>query len=806
VAEPNTPDLTQAINAVDLPALIAELYPESGARAGHADTIRAVWRGEENPSVSLYRRKGGTTWLFKDQARNLAGNAYHFLTKVHGLGPEEARREIFASVTAEDIQKAQEGIPGDHAQGLRSCASEELSADQKRRHLQAVKATTTVPAILRERRFSLEEMQRLFIAADGDDVLMPILDPDGRLVNIKRRYHDREKAPGRARFKGLTGHGSPAWCSPGFRDHQRVLIIEGEMNGMAVHLALPDLFAVMAPAGASQYLYLEALKGKDVFIYADGDDAGRQAQGKWAADAREAGARSVRSLPRQEQDACDVVAAEGREALAKLYRQWLVAAGAAPPAPPGYDFDVSEFLSYPMTDLGDARRFLLLHQGEIYHVPERGQWLVWEGNRWRFHPDSYAWQRVVALGEVTRNVAEGIQDEDAKKLWMKHAAGLESTSKARRTVTMLQNSPKIILSDARLDAHPHLMNLANGTLNLRTGFLQAHDRNDMLTKMSPVEYDPEAEAPLWEAFQHRICCGDEELIEFKQRAMGYSISSSTREQCFFIAHGTGANGKSVEQNVLSYVIGDYSKPAEFSTFASRQHTGGPRPEVIDLAGARTVFVNEGNFSERLDEAQIKKITGGDTLKTRLLYSNMLVEIDAEWKIWMATNHKPPVIGTEAGIWRRVKFIPYNAFIKPHERDPNMAEKLRAEASGILNWLISGYQKWDREGLTNPEVVQASTQEYRDENDPLHDFLEEMTERMPGEEVWVKFTDLWQAYLKWVDHERTRPVTKRTFANMLSERGFNTDVRKHQRVRMGLRLTGYAESVMAGLVVEPAMKN
>lgn len=813
-------DLTKAINTVDLPALVADLYPQSGARPGRTGTVSAVWRDEVNPSVSLFRRKGTKVWMFKDQARDVSGNTFHFLTKIVGWDQEHARAEIFKR--AEGIEEASDEI-GSATTEPESCPADPVPPGEREKHTERylrLMKEKRVPATLAERGFTFADVKALGIGAEGDDAYLPILGPDGALLNIKRRKANPEHKGDR--YRGLPGQGSPAWCSRGFDSHDRVLIVEGELNAMAVSRVMQG-FSVMGVAGASMDLHLSALRDKVVYIYADDDEAGEQAQQRWAREAAWAGASEVHLLDRMQEDACDVLKDQGHEGLAEVYTDLVSRAADRGPedvvtlesdGEDGDDDDppaqmlAHDLLSHPNTDYGDAQRFLLLYGDKVRHLGG-GVWLVWDGRRWRQHgtDDTKVWGMVQSIGRLLRRVAAGLADAEAKKFWSKHASSLESSGKTKSVIETLRRQPEIRLNSEVLDRDPYILNVANGTLDLRSGVLRDHSPDDYLTKITEVSYDPLVEAPRWRAFQQRICTGDEELIAYKQRAFGYSVSGLNKEQCFFIAYGTGANGKSTEQNVLAYILGDYATSAQFSIFASRRDSSGPSPELLRLAGARLVLVNEGNFSERLNEAQIKQVTGGDPLTARLLYSNAVQTIYPRWKIWMATNHRIPITGAEEGIWRRVKFIPYEAFIPQKERDAELAFRMEQEASGILNWLVEGFQSWYTGGLGTAEIVNATTEEYRTENDALGDFLETSVE--VRDDVYSSVTDIYRAYRAWALQAGLSPYNKIVFGRLLTDRGFPSRVKKVDgkvlRVRQGMRLSHEGENLMAGLEVDGSMR-
>lgn len=283
-------------------------------------------------------------------------------------------------------------------------------------------------------------------------------------------------------------------------------------------------------------------------------------------------------------------------------------------------------------------------------------------------------------------------------------------------VTLAESEPGIPVLPGELDRDPWLLNVKNGTVDLRTGELRPHKRDDLITKIVPVEYDSEASCPTWLAFLNRIMDGNERLIAFLQRAAGYSLTASTQEQCFFLLYGTGANGKSVFLTTLLAVMGDYGIQAAPDLLLAKSGESHPT-EVADLFGARLVVATETEAGRRLAENLVKQHTSGDRLKARFMRQDFF-EFEATFKIWLATNNKPIVKGTDYAIWRRIKLIPFTVTIPPEERDKSLPAKLRQELHGILAWAVQICLEWQKYGLNEPQEVTAATCAYRDEQDIL----------------------------------------------------------------------------------------
>jgi putative DNA primase/helicase len=346
---------------------------------------------------------------------------------------------------------------------------------------------------------------------------------------------------------------------------------------------------------------------------------------------------------------------------------------------------------------------------------------------------------------------------------------------------------EVPIAPEALDGNSHLLNLQSGTLDLRSGEFRRHDPGDLITKLAPISYDPDAKCDTWDAFLHKIMDGNADLIAFLKRVVGYSLTGETSEQCLFILHGSGANGKSTFVETIHALLSDYAQKTETKSFMQRQSEG-VRNDLARLNGVRFASAVEIGRGQKLDEALIKEVTGGDRIAARFLFKEFF-EFQPEFKLFLACNHKPEIRGTDEGMWRRVILVPFDVTIPPEERNKRLPAKLRNELPGILNWAIGGYQEWRRDGLQEPEEVKAATQSYREEMDLLAHFLHECCEL--GEKKEVPTGELFNAYEVWCKKNGEQAVTKRTFGKMLAERGFRDGSKTKsgvtKRYRFGLSL-------------------
>jgi putative DNA primase/helicase len=325
----------------------------------------------------------------------------------------------------------------------------------------------------------------------------------------------------------------------------------------------------------------------------------------------------------------------------------------------------------------------------------------------------------------------------------------------------------IAIEPRELDARGNLLNLPNGTLNLTTIELQPHNKDDFLTKIAGVEYQPGAKCPLWLQHLELIFNGDRELIDAFQQVVGYTLQQENPEQVLFILYGSGKNGKSKTIEVLSHILGEYAINIAAETLMKKKlNDNGPRGDIARISNARFVSASEGEAGQPLAEGVVKQLTGDDIITVRRLYEAE-IEFRPTAKIFLATNHRPTIKGTDEGIWRRIWLIPFTTPIPEERRDPDIAAKLLLEASGILNWALDGLRKYREIGrLIQPEKVKVATEEYRQDSDILKEFLEGWCQ-MSGE---IKRSDLYHAYSDWCEANHEKPVGAKRFAGMIRERG------------------------------------
>lgn len=428
---------------------------------------------------------------------------------------------------------------------------------------------------------------------------------------------------------------------------------------------------------------------------------------------------------------------------------------------------------YRLTDTGNAARFAVMHGEIVRHVAQWGRWFVWDGTRWP-HDDT---GEVVRLARVTNasiyREAADEPDEMRRKALSQHAVRSESDPKIRAMLHLAESEPGIAIRAQDFDRDPWTLNVANGTIDLRTGTLRAHRREDLLTKLAPVEFDPQATCPMFDAFLQRIMDHSKQLIAYLQRAIGSALAGVVLEHVLFVLYGLGANGKSTLLNLILRLLGNYAKRAAPGLLMRKYGDTHPT-EIADLYGARFVASIEVEEGKRLAEVLTKELTGGDRLKARRMREDFW-EFDPTFKLFLAVNHKPTIRGTDEAIWRRIREVPFTISIPKAEQDTRLLEKLIGEGPGILNWMLRGCLCWQGDGLKDPPEVEAATEEYRAEMDVLGDFLTECVCADRLGSVTAKI--LYAGYTKWCEENGEKPVSQKRLGSSLSERGF---VRRRDR--------------------------
>ena len=505
-----------------------------------------------------------------------------------------------------------------------------------------------------------------------------------------------------------------------------VYIVEGEKD-VATLESLGRTATTNSGGAASKWRpeFSAALSGKHIVIIPDNDEPGRKHADAVARSVHDAGAAWVKvvTLPTGK-DVTDWMESGGTKE--RLYELVKATAHYHPSAITISEAPAKGNTSFPLTDLGNAERLVAGHGKDFRWCDAFKCFFIWDGIQWRRDES----QQIVTMAKRTvrdtYKQAADIADDKLRTILMTHARATESRQRIEAMIAL--SRPDVAVSPDAFDSDPCLLTVANGTLDLRTGVLREHRREDLCTKLVGVAYDPEAKCPRWLRFLDEVFEPHPDLIPFIQRAIGYSLTGDVREECFFLLTGSGRNGKGTLLYVIQKILCEFAGTADFTTFTVRRDSG-MRDDIAHMRGRRFVVAQESNEGAALAESVIKWLTGGDRVRARKLYENS-TEFDPTFKIWLATNYKPEVRGTDAAIWSRIKTVPFDVSFEGRE-DKSLKKELLREAPGIMAWAVRGCMRWQKTGLGFPRSVVEATQEYRADSDQVGRFVAERCVKSPN---------------------------------------------------------------------------
>jgi P4 family phage/plasmid primase-like protien len=466
------------------------------------------------------------------------------------------------------------------------------------------------------------------------------------------------------------------------------------------------------------------------------------------------------------------------------YRKLLKKAveSSAPPAPPPEDDDGTvgdgpDLLSYPLTDTGNGERIVAMFGSDMRWCIEMERWLIWDGSRWK--PDDLKDARQKAKAVFRR-----LHDQASRAglaVVEKHARASESYAGITAALGCASSERGIPISASQLDQHPYLLNCPNGVVDLRSMKLLPHSRDFLITKLCPVRFNPEAKASRFVNFVEWAMGGNPDseitqrtarLVSFLQRAFGYALTSSVDQKALFVFYGAqGNNGKTTLLETFRTMLGsDYTAQLQIDTIMSiKRADAGARADLADLRGARFVVTSEVEKESRLNEGLIKYLTGMATVKTCRKYENP-IEFPPTHKIFMDCNYRPRVRDGDPAIWRRLKLIPFEVTVTDEQKDASLSQKLASEFEGILAWAVRGARDWYRSGLGEPPEVSDANTLWREEDDPLKEFLEDACE--VGEEYFCRVSEMVAAYEWWAKSNGEKfPLGRKDFNARLIAKGF-----------------------------------
>ncbi len=643
--------------------------------------------------------------------------------------------------------------------------------------------------MLRDSGLTDETIRVNRLHTERDRLVFPYRDINGKVNGFTRtrphkprvkdgkpvKYEQPKGVPSRAYF--------PALSVTQLRNAKKaVFVTEGEKKALALSqlkLAAIGLGGVWCACKKGTTELIDDLaavewEGRDVYVVFDYDE--KEKTRCQVAAAKRRLARVLRARGGQQvydvvlppgpggakQGADDFLVSEGEAAFRALVEQ-------AEPVPMGIR---PLKVEAGRTDAANATRLIDQAGLDIRYVGQWGKWLCWDRKRWTL--DDHLKIEALAKNSANRlwkdlsaEIAEGgLNGPDMKSMYG-FARYSNNAGGIRAMVAMAKSEPEVGISQAELDTDPWLLNVENGTLDLRTGKLRNHQRDDLITQLAPVSFDPDANCPVWERLLTVIFDENEDLIRYVQQLLGYGLTGVTSEHLLPFGYGTGANGKTTLIEAYMGMLGsDYAMKAPPDLLLARQGEAHPT-ERADLFGKRFVAAVETEAGKRLAESLVKELTGGDRIRARRMREDFW-EFAPTHKVWLVGNHKPVVYGTDHGLWRRVKLIPFEVTIPDAKQDKALPEKLKAEWSGILNWALTGCLDWQQSGMQEPDVVREATEEYATENDEVGEFIAVFCE--VGETRESPATKLYDFFQERYPDSH---ISQRIFGAQLAQRGYKS---------------------------------
>jgi putative DNA primase/helicase len=403
------------------------------------------------------------------------------------------------------------------------------------------------------------------------------------------------------------------------------------------------------------------------------------------------------------------------------------------------------------TDIANAEGFVGMFGEQFCYVPEKSALTVWDGERWNIGENAAHAVKTLAMdyAKTKFDEAKNAPEHERARLG-KHAIYSNNSRGVESFLRLVPGVRGVAVSIQKFDSAPDSLNVLNGTIDLRTGELKPHRRKDCHTKLAQAVYDPDAKAPRWESFLTEIFKGDAELVSYMQRAIGYSLTGRTREEVFFLLYGDGRNGKGTMVETLQAMLGDYADTVAPEVLLQKNESGGNTPELAKLKSIRFAPSSETDTKRKLAEALVKRITGGDLITACAKYGHPFT-YKPEFKLWLATNKKPTITGTDLGIWSRIKMIPFLQKFEGKAKDAKLKETLRAEMLGILAWAVRGAVAWYQQGLGSCAAVDGATEDYREESDTVARFLKDCC-IVAGEKYQMSSSLLYSEYKRYCEAE------------------------------------------------------
>ncbi len=427
---------------------------------------------------------------------------------------------------------------------------------------------------------------------------------------------------------------------------------------------------------------------------------------------------------------------------------------------------------YSFSDQGDAKRLVDYFDGDIIYCDTMKSWLYYDKGVWLRDDKLLVENKYKEAVRYYYRQASDIMDSKERKRLTDHLFTMEFSN--RKSAILRELKSDIPISYHDFDKADYLFNTVNGTINLHTGAFYDHIKDELHTKQSPVNYENTVTCPKWLSFLDEIFEGNQELIDYLQLVFGRCLSADTSEQEFYLCYGVGRNGKSTLFEVLNHILGNYSVNTSPDNLMSKYSND--TSFLARLRGARMVIANESGAGTYLNDALVKQLTSGEPLEAREKYSNP-IEFRPVCKLFMISNHKPNILDDSFGMWRRIRLIEFKHIIPENKINKNLKKELiQEEASGILRWLVNGYQKWKKEGLKVPECVLLSTKQYQASEDIIGQFLQEqniikLDNNTTRKDDCPLSSAIYKTYAEWAKNNGLKLLSNKIFSLKLQERGF-----------------------------------
>ena len=403
---------------------------------------------------------------------------------------------------------------------------------------------------------------------------------------------------------------------------------------------------------------------------------------------------------------------------------------------------------YNLTDTGNARHFVDRFGNIIRYNVDNKQWMFWNDKNWQ--PDIF--NNIKNFAEIVieemKQEAKMTDVEDIRKAIINNVKRSLQRSGKEAMIKESEHIEGIPVTNDNFDRDEYTFNCASGIVNLRNGEIRPHNKDAMLSKYSPYTVDYKNEPKLWMKFLNEIFENNEEVVKYIQRVLGYSMTASTREQCMFMLIGDGSNGKSLLLDIINEALGSYAATSNVDILLEKHNASqGNLGDVARLQNIRYVVTDEAKSGDKLNESAIKTMTSGiGKIVARFLYGNEF-EFTPKMKIFMASNYKPTIRGTDHGIWRRIKVIPFKVVIPDEKQDKDLKYSLMKEMPQILGWLIKGCIYWQKYGLQEPNILKQAQTDYRSEMDVVQRWIDEVCIVGNFREPSTKLFDNFSNYVK-----------------------------------------------------------